>query len=230
MRRRSASAASMMRERASRRSDIWAVTAGSSFEPSSTLGVGAVEAAERAERGNPDPQRRARRAGRTAAPRARVSTSNEAERGPVDVPGDGPVPERQRDAPTPKPAPSWSTMNDSRPKRELQEQEGQVLPGGGVGEAGLEALPPAAARGAGGTGSAICVAGERADGAPLEPGQPAPGVDGGDQDRDADERDREAHADRQGRDEEGELDDAEHAGDQAGSRSARRCADRRGPC
>ena len=96
-------------------------------------------------------------------------------------------------------------------ERELQQQEGEVLPGGRVREPGAQTGPPRRPLGDRPVGIGDDRAGERGDDAPLALGKQAPCVDRADQDRDADQGDREAHPERDRRHQEHELDGAEHA-------------------
>ena len=109
-------------------------------------------------------------------------------------------------------------------ERELQQQEGEVLPGGRVGEPGAQTGPPRRPLGHRPVGIGDDRAGERGDDAPLALGKQAPCVDRADQDRDADQGDRQAHPERDRRHQEDELDGAEHARRDQVRRSARRCA------
>jgi hypothetical protein len=109
------------------------------------LGVGAVEAAERAEGGDADPDHE--RAERAEGERLGQGVDfDQPPQAPVGVVGDGPVPERQRQVPHAHGHDGGGDDEGHEAEGELQEQEGQVLPGGGVGEAGAQALPPATVR------------------------------------------------------------------------------------
>jgi hypothetical protein len=125
--------------------------------------------------------------------------------------GDGPVPERQEDAVDARAEHGGGDDQRHQAERELQQQEDQVLPRRRIGQARAQAHPPGGVLGCGPVRVRDRHPGQHADHAPLRLREAAPRVDRSDQDRDADQRDREAYADRDRGDEEDELDRPEHA-------------------
>ena len=113
---------------------------------------------------------------------------------------------RSRTAPAPA---RWRRPRRTRSERKLEQQEDEVLPGGRVAETGADAPRPAGVVRLRSVGVLDLHARERADQAPLEPREPAPGVHRPDEDRDADQRDRGAEADRDRRHQEREPRDSE---------------------
>jgi hypothetical protein len=100
------------------------------------------------------------------------------------------------------------------PERQLEQQEGDVLPGGRVGSSRGHAAPPARPLGLGPVRARDLDSDEPADEASLEVGDPAPRPHRPYQHGHADQRDRHTEPGRDRRDEEAELDDAERQREQ----------------
>jgi hypothetical protein len=96
------------------------------------LGVGAVQAADRAEDGDPDPQHHGADRNQQERLRPRIHLGQP----DLDAVGDGPVPERRRQRGSAHAQHGDRDDQRQEAKRELQQEEGQVLPGGRVGEPG----------------------------------------------------------------------------------------------
>ena len=148
MRRRSASAAAMIRERASWSSVTWAVSTGSAFEPSSCAASQPYRPAERAQRRDADEQDEGSERERGDRLAERVHVHRRDPRPRVQ----GPVVRGREEQPEPDAQHRHRDRERQDPERQLEQEEREVLPGGRIGQPRRDPPPPAIALGVGPVG------------------------------------------------------------------------------